>query len=133
MLDQDGVISFLDLNVQAPVNICAINDSLHRACDGAGRPCCSRHIVAMDRAAINASKIHIERLIILISFALAVTNLLCGWEDHPHQQLLQLQRGWPQNNRLNVCYQDCLLSAGANREGPYFRRSTGRRSFLASS
>ena len=57
----------LNLGVHAPVNICVTKDSLHRVCDGAGRPCCSRHIVASDRAAINASNIHIVRLIILVS------------------------------------------------------------------
>ena len=64
--------------VQAPVNICATKDSLHRVYDGAGKPCWSRHIVAIDRAAINASNIHIVRLIILDSLEVVVTSLLYG-------------------------------------------------------
>ena len=65
-MDQDGVVSPLSRNVQAPVNICFINDSLHWVCDGAGRPCWSCHIVAIDKTAINANNIHIVRLIILV-------------------------------------------------------------------
>ena len=72
------MVSPFSLNVQAPVNICVTKDSLHRVCDGAGRPCWSCHIVAIDRAAINANNIHIVRLIILVSIALAVTSLLYG-------------------------------------------------------
>ena len=78
VVDQDGAISPLSLDVQAPVNICSTNDSLHRVCDGAGRPCWSCHIVAIDRAASNASNIHIVRLIILDPLELAVTSLLYG-------------------------------------------------------
>ena len=52
-------IGSLSLDVQAPVNICVTKDSLQRVYDGAGRPCWSRHIVAMERAAINANNIHI--------------------------------------------------------------------------
>ena len=133
MLDHEGVVSPLNLNVQAPVNICATKDSLHSVCDGAGRPCWSRHTVAIDRAAINISNIHIVRLINLVSFELKVTNLLYGWEDHPHQPLPQLQRGRPRNDQPDACYQDCLIPAGAIREGPYFRGSACRRSFAASS
>ena len=78
MLDQDCLVSTLSRGVQAPVNICDIKDSLHKVCDGAGRSCWSCHIVAIDRAAINASNIHIVRLIILVSLTLAVTSLLYG-------------------------------------------------------
>ena len=72
------MVSPLNLVVQAPVNICVTRDSLHRVCGGAGRSCWSCHIVAIDRAAINARNIHVVRLIIMVSFALAVTNLLYG-------------------------------------------------------
>ena len=72
------MVSTLSLNVHAPVNICVIKDSLHRVCDGAARSCWSCHIVVIDRAAINASNIHIVRLIILVSYKLAVTSLLYG-------------------------------------------------------
>ena len=82
-------IGSLSLDVQAPVNICVTKDSLQRVYDGAGRPCWSRHIVAIDRAATNASNIHIVRLIILVSLAPIVTNLLYGREDHPHERLLR--------------------------------------------
>ena len=74
MLDQLGAVSPFSLNVQAPVKICIIKDSLHRVCDGAGRPCWSRHIVAIDKAVINTSNIHIVRLIILVSFISEVTS-----------------------------------------------------------
>ena len=83
-------IGSLSLDVQAPVNICVTKDSLQRVYDGAGRPCWSRHIVAMDRAAINTNNIHIVRFIILASFALVITSLLYGREDHPHERLLRL-------------------------------------------
>jgi len=83
-------IGSLSLDVQAPVNICVNNDSLQRVYDGTGRPCWSRHIVAMERAAINNNNIHIVRFIILASFAVVTTSLLYGWEDHPHQLLPQL-------------------------------------------
>ena len=98
------MVSPLSLNVQAPVNICVTKDSLHRVCDGAGRPCWSCHIVAIDRAAINASNIHIVRLNILISFVLTITSFLYDREDHSHQRLLPSQPGLPQNDRLNACY-----------------------------
>ena len=76
--------------MQAPVNICVTKDSLQRVYDGAGRPCWSRHIVAMDRATINTINIHIVRLIILAPFAMVVASLLYGREDHPHERLLRL-------------------------------------------
>ena len=76
--------------MQAPVNICVTKDSLQRVYEGAGRPCWSRHIVAMDRATINIINIHIVRLIILAPFAMVVTSLLYGREDHPHERLLRL-------------------------------------------
>ena len=72
------MVSPLSLDVQAPVNICVTKDSLHKVYDGAGRPRWSRHIVAIDRITINANNIHIVRLIILVSIALAVTSLLYG-------------------------------------------------------
>ena len=76
--------------MQAPVNICVTKDSLQRVYEGAGRPCWSRHIVAIDRATINIINIHIVRLIILAPFAMVVTSLLYGREDHPHERLLRL-------------------------------------------
>ena len=72
------MVSPLSLNVQAPVNICVTKDSLHRVCDGTGRPCWSRHIVAIDRAAIKASKIHMVLLIVLATFELVITTMLYG-------------------------------------------------------
>jgi len=132
-LDQDGVVSPLRRNVQAPVNICTTKDSLHRVCDGAGKPCWSRHIVAIDRAPTNASNIHMVRLMIFATFELVITRLLYGWGDRPRQRLLLLQLGPLPNDQLDVCYQGFLLTAGANREGPYFRGLACRRSFLASS
>ena len=132
-MDQDGVVSPLCRNVQAPVNICVTKDSLHRVCDGAGKTCWSRHIIAIDRATINASDIHMVLLIILATFELITTKMLYGLGDHLRQRLLLVQRGQPLNDQPNVYYQDCLLPTGANLEGPYFRGSTCRRSFLASS
>ncbi len=131
-MNQDGVVSPLSLTVQAPVNICTTKDSLHKVCDGVGKPCWSCHIVAIDRAAIKASNIHIVRLIILVSVALVATSLLYVWEDHFHQHFFRLQRGRLRNDRPDVCYQDCLSTAGANWEGLYFRLLTCRRRFLAS-
>ena len=64
--------------MQAPVTICAIKDSLHKVCDGAGKPDWSRHIVAIDRAAIKASKIHMVLLIVLATFEPVITTMLYG-------------------------------------------------------
>lgn len=132
LVSQDGVLSPLRRSVQAPVKICVIKDSLQRVCVGAGAPCWSRHIVAIDREAINTSNIHIVGFISLVSFLFLVTSFLCGREDHPHQRTLPLQRGPQPNGLLDACFQVYLLSRGANRGDPYFHALIDMRSFQAS-
>ena len=127
------MVSPLSLDVQAPVNICVTKDSLHRVCDGAGNTCWSRHIIAIDRATINASDIHMVLLIILATFELIITKMLYGLGAHLRQRSPPVQPGRPPNDQPNAYYRYCLLPADANPEGPYFRGSTCRRSFLASS
>ena len=61
-----GFFSFAsNRNVQAPVNICIIRDSLHVVCFGIGMPDWSRHINAIDKAVNRARRIHMLRLIAL--------------------------------------------------------------------
>ena len=64
---QDGVVSPLKREVQAPVKICVKSDSLHNVQLGAGLPSLSRQIIEIDNTAINASNIHIVRLMICLS------------------------------------------------------------------
>ena len=51
------------------------------------------------------------RLMIFASFGLVITKLLYGRGDLFPQRLILLQLGPPLNDQLDVCYQDCLLTA----------------------
>jgi len=58
-----GVVSPLNRNVQEPVKICVTSDSLHKVQLGSGMPFESRQMTAIDKVVINATRIHIVRLI----------------------------------------------------------------------
>jgi len=96
---QDGVVSPLKRKVQAPVKICVKSDSLHNVQLGAGLPSLSRQIIEIDNTAINASNIHIVRLMICLSVFL-VTRPLYDQADHLLQPRFPVSRARRPNDRL---------------------------------